>query len=832
MIHTKKKALIFLAKLILRFPIHVFVVSCIVGAVSVYFASKIKLDPSLDHLLPVDHKIFEILDEVKKTFGHQDIAVIVVRSDSLKQGEAFIEKAAQELAESPEIIDVSYKISGDFFKRNLLLYAEKNDLNEIYNRAKRKIDYEKTKGRVGLMFDDLETEEDPGFVYEDITNKYKDRLSFYYGDSETDFFHVREKEIGNENNKAEGRGNQTGIKNKNDEYDDQDKHLFVVTVKPQKPSLNVNYSSEVMSMISETIERHRSEFPAIQSIEYTGRYQKKIDSIHDLVKNFKNVTVVSLLGVILVLTIFFRTIRPVILIAAGLIYGIFITLGLAQIFIGTLNLISTFLIGILIGLGIDFGIHIILRYKEEKVAGKSLSHAFTLMYTETGLASTAAVTTTAIAFGMLGFSNFAGFSDFGFVGSMGILSTLFAYMTFMASLLIILTRYFNYHIILSPSKFHLSKKIWQHPKIFVTGCLLLTFVSVIAASNLQFDYDFTKVLGNQYLPAYKLEKEVNDIFKKNFKVPSVILVDNADEEKKVLKSLEEITDTKEQKKFISISFGLSSFIPEDQTEKLSAIKRIKYLVQTNRKYINRAQPKYIKQFSSFGTFLNPEVFAADDLPDFISKRFQPIDPQSTKRVILIYPSINAADAAETLEFSDRLNLIQVNSKPLKAASDSLIFAEILRLVREEGLLILSITFLAIYMAAAINLKSFSKSLIVFLPIVIGLVWMIGMQGLLEIKNDFINVIAYPIIIGIGIDGSVHLYHRYMESKDIIIAMRSTGKAVTLASATTAVAFGSLLLGQNKAIVGLGLLSIVGITMTYLSCIFALPAILSMLKKKK
>ena len=174
-----------------------------------------------------------------------------------------------------------------------------------------------------------------------------------------------------------------------------------MTVKPQKPSLDINYSSKVMSGISEIMERHRYEFPAIQSIEYTGRYQKKIDSIQDLVKNFKNVTIVSLLGVILVLTIFFRTIRPVILIATGLIYGIFITLGLAQIFIGTLNLISTFLVGILIGLGIDFGIHIILRYKEEKIAGKSMEDAFTLMYTETGLASTAAVTTTAIAFGML-----------------------------------------------------------------------------------------------------------------------------------------------------------------------------------------------------------------------------------------------------------------------------------------------------------------------------------------------------------------------------------------------------------------------------------------------
>ena len=213
----------------------------------------------------------------------------------------------------------------------------------------------------------------------------------------------------------------------------------------------------------------------------------------------------------------------------------------------------------------------------------------------------------------LTFSNFAGFSDFGFVGSMGILSTLFSYMTFMASLLIILTRHFNYHIILSPTKFHLSKKIWQHPKVFITGSLILTIVSVIAA---------------------------------------------------------------------------------------------------------------------------------------------------------------------------------------------------------------------------FNLKSFSKSLIVFLPIVIGLIWMIGIQGLFGIKNDLINVIAYPIIIGIGIDGSVHLYHRYMESKDIIVAMRNTGKAVTLAAATTAVAFGSLLLGKNKAIVGLGLLAIVGITMTYLSCIFAVPAVISIFKEKR
>ena len=799
-----KGILEFSAKFILKHPISVFVGSCCLGLISIYFTLQLKLDPSLDRLLPSGHSVFKVISEVKETFGHQDIVTIYIKSSSFKEGKAFVEKSAQELKKNPELLDVAYKLSINFFKKNSFLYADKSDLRKIYKRINTKIEYEKRKGRVGLLLDDIE-EKDPGLSYNDILDKYKNRVNFEINQTnKTDFFYKKK------------------VTQKNKEN-----HIFVIMAKPRKAALDLSYASFIISEISETMKKNKVDFPAIQSIEFTGRYQKKPESINALIKSFKTVTIISVIGVFFLLIFFFRSIRPILLVFTGLIYGILLTLALAQIFIGTLNLISTFLIAILLGLGMDFGIHIILRYKEERDSGKSVEEAFMLMYTGTCLASIVAGLTTAVAFGMLMFSNFIGFSDFGFIGSVGIICTLFAYMSLMSSVLIVLTRYFNYRIILSPRKFYLPKKIWRNPRRIIWVCSVITIISIAASSYLKFDYNFSRLLGNKNLPSYQLDEEVNNIFGKISSVPSIILAENIEEEKEILEQIQAITDTKDQKKFISTAVGLTSFVPENQFQKLSIIRSIKSLINVNRKHINSLDQKYKQKIQRFEKLLNPRSFTIKDLPVFITKKFQSVKPDNTKRIILIYPSIQLENGLEILRFSNKLEEIKVNGKPIQVASDSMIFAEILRLIKGEGIVILILTFLAIYFMVSLSLKSVVNGLIVFLPLIIGLIWLAGVQGLLNIKSDFINIIAYPVIIGISIDAAVHFYHRYIESQNLFIAMNNTGEAISLSSATTFIAFSSLLFAQNEAVIGLGVLSIVGITVNYLSCMLILPAILTL-----
>jgi predicted RND superfamily exporter protein len=96
-----------------------------------------------------------------------------------------------------------------------------------------------------------------------------------------------------------------------------------------------------------------------------------------------------------------------------------------------------------------------------------------------------------------------------------------------------------------------------------------------------------------------------------------------------------------------------------------------------------------------------------------------------------------------------------------------------------------------------------------------------------------NMVVIPSIIGIGIDNAVHIYHRYRREGpgSVLAVVRKTGAAVSLASITTAVGFGSSLISHHAGLRSLGLLAVIGIGSTLLSAVVFFPALLVLLEKK-
>ena len=808
--HLKKLLRVF-ARFILRFPVSVFFISCLLAGFSVYFATQIQLNSSLRALLPKDHSVLKVLDEAKEVFDHKDLVIILVRSQSKEKGEAFVRESAEALRKHPEFKEVDHRLPIDFFQKNILLYLDHEDIKKIYQRLKNKIEYEKRKGRMGLFLDDL-AGEDPGFSYEDILEKYKKKINFDLNDPKTGFFYKETKET---NGKA-GGGN----------------HIFMIMAKPKKAALDISYSSEIISTASGIMNKHREKFPEIQSVEFTGRYQKKPESLQSLIDNFKKVTLISLIGILIVLFLFFRSARPILLLFVGLSYGILLTLGITQVFVGSLNLISTFLIAILLGLGIDFGVHIILRYKEERDAGKSVDEAFILMYTETCSASIVAALTTSAAFSSLIYSNFVGFSDFGFIGCVGVLCILFSYMTLVPSLILIITRRLNIRIILAQASFSLPDKLWKNTRALASVCTIMTIVSVIAAMYLEFNYDFSRLLGDKNLPSYVLNREVKELFGQGIDVPSLIIAKNQEEEKKILRYLNERKKGEKEKQPINLTLGLSSFVPDDQNKKLISIQKIQALINANKKYLDQITQEHSQYTTHLKDQLNPDTFTENELPEYIKNNFQTKDPNETKRMILAYSDTKGEDGLEIIKFANYIGDLKVDSKPLKVASDRLIFAEILRLIRHEGKGILIFSFLAILLMVSANMKSFYKGILVLLPVILGLLWMIGLQAILGVQSDFVNIITYLVVLGTSIDASIHLYSRFIESGDIFASIQNTGKAISVSSLTTLVGFGALLFATNESIMGLGLLAVIGIGTNYLACMLVLPTAIQLIERKK
>src|SRR5690606_10142630 len=94
-------------------------------------------------------------------------------------------------------------------------------------------------------------------------------------------------------------------------------------------------------------------------------------------------------GILLLLFLFFRRLRVAVVVLVPLVMSISWPLAIAFLAIGYLNLVTAFIFAILLGLGIDFGIHILARYDEERSRGRDPVDAMTEAIVEVGAANTA-----------------------------------------------------------------------------------------------------------------------------------------------------------------------------------------------------------------------------------------------------------------------------------------------------------------------------------------------------------------------------------------------------------------------------------------------------------
>ena len=134
----------------------------------------------------------------------------------------------------------------------------------------------------------------------------------------------------------------------------------------------------------------------------------------------------------------------------------------------------------------------------------------------------------------------------------------------------------------------------------------------------------------------------------------------------------------------------------------------------------------------------------------------------------------------------------------------------------------------------VDLRSFSKALLVFAPLLVGLCLTGGMMAVLGIRIGLYNMLVLPTLMGIGIDASVHLYHAYREHGpgSLRHALTTTGVAVVIAAATTGVGFVGMMIVSHKGLQSIGVLAVIGILACLLGALITLPLILSLFESIK
>ena len=352
----------------------------------------------------------------------------------------------------------------------------------------------------------------------------------------------------------------------------EDEKLIIVLIKPQGSPNSFNFLKKLIEFIYEELNKVDTKDGQFH-YDLAGNYY---DFYIDNKEITSDITRLSFLGgllIIFTLLLYYRNLSALFVIAIPLFSGIYLNFALTQILIGHLNMMSGFLTTILMGLGLDFGIHLYTRFFKE-LPYKSLKRALVEGLTHTGVASIGGAITTGIAFYCLTIAQFKGFSEFGLVAGNGVLITALTTLSIQPLLIILLHR-LKVKFPIAKKQNH-NKNLFHHlvgklkpiksiKPFFICLFFFLIAISVFKAKDISFQYNFYKLRG-EGVKTEPFEKEVAAILGVTSK-PTILLFDDYESLKKMKKNLDQAIE--EGKLPLLKSYqSIFDITPEDQEKKL------------------------------------------------------------------------------------------------------------------------------------------------------------------------------------------------------------------------------------------------------------------------
>lgn len=742
--------------------------------------------PSVQSLLKIRDKL-----QPKKSFG------VVLESDhpdAMKRALYDLKDRFERQAEVGRALVT--KPGYTFFDKHKLLYLELKDLKDIRDRIRRKIQQEK----LGPLYISFDEEGDKELNFEEMEEKYKDRYGADQAESE---FYVS----------PSGK-------------------IYAIYVESKKPNLNMAEERAFQDKIREIAESVDLKSYAADMKLYFGG-STRVMEYRALVHDLKVAGTISGILIFLPLLIRFRRPQYVLLIFLPLALGIPAGLALASIWVPKLNVTTSFLFAILGGLGVETGIHIFSRYYEMRRAGEALAETLTDIYVSLGPAVVTAVASLAVTFLFMVFSDFRGFSEFGLISGIGLWTLFVVYFTFFPALLILSEKIgllsFGKQIKEFEGKFRFSSGFVRLTLVLFS---LITVFSILATPYLQFEYDSKKIRADT--PENRVAKQRQRATTgKRVNTPAAILIQNEAQADAIKASVEKLRDS-HPSTTLQGSTSVYSLVPAQQAEKMEVIHEIQSLLEDDTIRLvpdeKRADLDRFKQaLSETKPFENKEV------PLEIVDRFigDPTIPGSLM-LILPKPHLELDDGRNALAFEAEIGRIQTPMGEFQASSDAIIFAEVLKTMFRDSKKVLVISVLSVFVFVLLDFRSFRKSALVMFSILAGVFWVFGVMYLVGAKLNLYNMVMIPAVMGMSIDNSIHVFHRYQElgRGSLSKVLSTTGISAMLASFTNASGFFGLVFCTHGGLKSMGVLASIGLATCLVTTLLYLPMILQFLEERK
>jgi hopanoid biosynthesis associated RND transporter like protein HpnN len=211
----------------------------------------------------------------------------------------------------------------------------------------------------------------------------------------------------------------------------------------------------------------------------------------------------------------------------------------------------------------------------------------------------------------------------------------------------------------------------------------------------------------------------------------------------------------------------------------------------------------------------------DSLPADLRARWT--TPDGRQRVELV--------PAEDLSDNDAMRRFVEQTRELHATATGLPVVQLGagKAVASAFLQAIVTALVAVALLLMLLLRSVRDTLEVLGPVVLASVLTAAATVLLGLDFNFANVIALPLLLGMGVDNGIHLVHRYRSAPPAggNLLATSTARAIVLSAVTTIVSFGNLGLSEHPGTASMGVLLAAGLALILVCTLLVLPALLTL-----
>jgi hopanoid biosynthesis associated RND transporter like protein HpnN len=344
--------------------------------------------------------------------------------------------------------------------------------------------------------------------------------------------------------------------------------IFLLTTHAPNPDSN----GEAIEQLRRLIQQTKDEVPGL-NVGLTGEPVLDYDEMTQSQKDTLQASIVSLVLCALIFIYGYNETGRPIKATLCLVIGLAYTLAFTTLTIGHLNLLTITFVPMLIGLAIDFGVHLITRYEEELRHGKSEEAALIKAMVFTGQGIFTGALTTAGAFLAMYFTHFKGIQEMGLICGGGLLLCFVPMMTLLPALLLRGHQNVMDHQIHEDETRARIENVWLQRPVLVMGIVVATCAlafTQIYNGKVKFDYNLIK-MQSPTLPSVVFEQKLISSADKSLLCGAIVAtnLEHAILLEAAITNLPTVADIEPAAEM------LNDFIEQNQRQKLGLIRGIK-----------------------------------------------------------------------------------------------------------------------------------------------------------------------------------------------------------------------------------------------------------------